>query len=88
MNFHLPNGLFSGSAQASWGRTIIPELLQRGSDFSAQVSLHSWASGLFVFFCFFISFQDSLPGVSRYVSLTYDVVVLENTHLISWTLLF
>lgn len=68
------------------GSTIIPELLQHGSDFSAQVSLHSWANGFFFFFLFF--FQDSLPGVSHYVSLTCDVVVLENTHFVSWTLLF
>lgn len=27
--------------------TIIPELMQRGSNFSAQVSLHSWANGFF-----------------------------------------
>lgn len=34
---------------------------------------------------FFFFFQDSLPGVSHYVYLTYDVVVLENPHLVSWT---
>lgn len=39
---------------------------------------------------FFLFFQDSLPGVSHYIYiyLIYDVVVLENTHLVSWTLLF
>jgi len=60
--------------------TIIPELLQHGSNFSAQVYLHSWTKGFFFF-------QDSLPGVPHCVDLTNDVVVLENTHLASWTLL-
>lgn len=32
---------------------------------------------------FFNFFQDSLPGISHYVYLTYGVVVLKNTHLIS-----
>lgn len=65
----------------SWQITIIPELLQYGSDFSAQDSLHSQANDFFFF-------QDSLPGVSHYVYFTSDVVVLENTHLVSQTLLF
>lgn len=65
----------------SWQITVIPTLVQYGSDFSAQVSLHSQANDFFFF-------QDSLPGVSHYVYFTYDVVVLENTHLVSQTLFF
>lgn len=34
----------------SWQMTVIPELLQYGSDFSAQVSLHSQANDFFFFF--------------------------------------
>lgn len=58
--------------------TVIPELLLYGSDFSAQVSLPSQANNN----NYYYFFQDSLPGVSHCVYLTYDVVVLENTHLV------
>lgn len=43
--------------------TIIPELMQRGSNFSAQVSLHSWANGFFFF-------RTHCPGYpTMYISL-------------------
>lgn len=54
----------------------------------ALIFLHRFPCSVEPMTFIFLFFQDSLPGISHYVYLTYSVVVLENTHLISQTSLF
>lgn len=54
----------------------------------ALIFLHRFPCSVEPMTFIFLFFQDSLPGISHYVYLTYGVVVLENTHLINQTLLF